>query len=160
LQTAILARLELGAQLLTAFIQAFVTARAIRLGGLSLTLSAVPIVSIVGFAAFGATAWGLTPLLGTFMAFYVLRRASDFSLTQPSRKILFTVLSREDKYKASSFVETSVYRLGDQLGVWVYAGLAALGLTLTGISWVAVPMSAVFLALGLWLARRQRELAG
>lgn len=157
LQTTVLARMELVTQLLAGFVQAFITARAIRIFGLPVTLSAVAIVSVLGFTALGASAWGALPLLWTFLVFNVVRRASDFSLTNPSRKILFTVLSREDKYKSSSFIETSVYRLGDQLGAWGYAALAALGLSMTGISWVAAPMSVVFLALAVWLARQQQK---
>jgi AAA family ATP:ADP antiporter len=72
---------------------------------------------------------------------------------------LFTVVSREDKYKAKTFIETFVYRAADQLAAWSYAGLAALGLTIVGISWVTVPLCALFLALGLWLGRRHRTLA-
>ena len=53
----------------------------------------------------------------------------------------------------------SPFGAGDQLGAWGYAGLAALGLALTGISWVMVPLSAAALALGLWLGRRQHAMA-
>ena len=70
-------------------------------------------------------------------------------------EVLFTVVPREDKYKAKSFIETFVYRGGDQIGAWTFAGLTALGLGLTGISWVAVPISAVWLGLGVWLSGRQ-----
>jgi AAA family ATP:ADP antiporter len=73
--------------------------------------------------------------------------------------VLFTVVSREDKFKAKSFIDTFVYRAGDQVGAWTYAGLAALGLTLTGIAWAAVPMCIAFLAVGLWLGRRESALA-
>ena len=69
------------------------------------------------------------------------------------------MLSREDKYKASSFLETSVYRFGDQVAVWGFAGLVALGFVVTSIMWVAAGFALVFLALSLWLAKRQRELA-
>ncbi len=159
LRTALLARVELIAQTIAAVGQTFLTARIIRRAGLSVTLAAVPLVSIIGFSALGSTAWGVLPLLGTFVVFGIARRSTEFMLTNPSRKILFTVISREDKYKANSFIETFVYRAGDQLTAWGYAGLLALGLTLTGIAWVAVPLSAVYLALGVWLGRRQRELA-
>ncbi|HYV99765.1 MAG TPA: MFS transporter [Gemmatimonadaceae bacterium] len=158
-QTAVLANMELIVQIVAGLGQAFITARAIRTLGLSFTLSAVPIVSVLGFAALGATSWGVLPLLWTFLVFNTLRRASDFMLSNPSRKILFTVLSREDKYKSSSFLETSIYRLGDQLAVWGYAGLVSLGLVMTSIAWVSVPVSLLFLALSLWLAHRQRQLA-
>jgi len=67
---------------------------------------------------------------------------------------------REDKYKAKNVIETFVYRGGDQIGAWAYKGLTGLGLGLVGISYVAVPLSAIWLGLGLWLGRRQAQLAG
>lgn len=158
LRTEILARMELATQLLAAFGQMFLTARLMR-KGLTTTLIAVPVVSILGFVAMGTTGWGVLPLLGTFMAFTVLRRAVNFMLTQPSRKVLFTVIPREDKYKTVTFLETFVYRTSDQLSVWGYAWLASLGFLVTGISWITVPVSVVYLMLGLWLARREEEMA-
>jgi AAA family ATP:ADP antiporter len=51
-----------------------------------------------------------------------------------------------------------VYRLGDQVGAWSYAGLGALGLAMTGVSVVAVPISILWLVKSLWLGRKQRLL--
>ncbi|HKS07446.1 MAG TPA: hypothetical protein VJR92_14160 [Gemmatimonadaceae bacterium] len=158
-RTEILARLDLITQLITAFGQMFFTARAMRTFGLSFTIAAVPVVSILGFAALGLTASGIVPLVATIMVFSVGRRAAEYMMTQPSRKVLFTVMSREDKYKTTNFLETFVYRAGDQLSGWGYSGLAAAGLSLAAISWIAVPVSAAFLAVGLWLAKQQRALA-
>jgi len=72
--------------------------------------------------------------------------------------VLFTVVPREDKYKAKSFIDTVVYRLGDQVGAWSYAGLGFLGMGMTGISIVAVPLSILWLVNGLWLGRKQKAL--
>jgi ATP:ADP antiporter, AAA family len=158
-RTQLLARMELGTQLITAFGQMFLTGRAMRWFGLSVTLAAVPAVSILGFAALGATGWGTLPLLATFIVFNIARRSTEFTLTNPSRKVLFTVLTREDKYKASTFLETFVYRGGDQVAVWSFAGLAGLGLALSQISWIAVLIAVPYLALGVWLGKRQRQMA-
>jgi AAA family ATP:ADP antiporter len=158
-RTEILARIELAGQTLTVITQAFLTARIIRVAGLAAALAIMPAISMIGFAALGASTWGVTPMLWTFMAFAVLRRASNFAITNPSMEILYTVVPRDDKYKAKSFIETFIYRAGDQLGAVGYASLAALGLTLAGISWVSVPLAAIFLALGVWLGRRQRQIA-
>jgi AAA family ATP:ADP antiporter len=98
------------------------------------------------------------PVFAALAVFVVLRRAGNFALTNPGMEVLFTVVPREDKYKAKSFIETFVYRGGDQIGAWTFAGLTALGLGLTGISWVAVPVSAVWLGLGVWLSRKQAAL--
>ncbi len=155
----VLARVELVTQIIAALGQAFITARAIRIGGLQVTLSAVPFVSVIGFAALGLATMGVLPLLATFIVFSVVRRSSEFMLTNPSRKVLFTVLSREDKFKATTFLETFVYRFGDQLSIWANAGLIAVGLTLTGISWISALMAIPYLTLAVWLARRQGQMA-
>jgi ATP:ADP antiporter, AAA family len=68
-------------------------------------------------------------------------------------------LRREYKYKAKSFIDTFVYRAGDQIGAWSYPLLTWLGLGLTGISFVAAPLAGIWLALSLWLGRRQVALA-
>lgn len=153
-RTAVMARIELVVQSLTLVTQIFLTGRLIRWLGLSLALAFLPLVSMLGFAALGA--W---PTFAVVATMAVVRRAGNFALSNPSLEILFTVVPREDKYKAKNFIETFVYRTGDQVGAWGYAGLAALGLGLSGISYAAVPIAAVWLVLGLWLGRAQGRLA-
>jgi AAA family ATP:ADP antiporter len=153
-RTTILARLELAAQVLTVMTQVFFTGRIIRWIGLAAALAVLPVLSMLGFGALG-----LMPVFATLAIFTVLRRATNFSLTNPAMETLFTVVPREDKYKAKSFIETFVYRGGDQIAAWTYAGLAALGLGLAGIAFAAVPVSAVWLVLAVWLGRRQALLA-
>jgi AAA family ATP:ADP antiporter len=158
-RTEFLARIELAVQIITAFGQMFITARLMRNVGLGFTLSAVPIVSVLGFAALALTPYTALPLLGTFVVIYMARRASEYMLTQPSRKVLFTVLAREDKYKTTNFLETFVYRGGDQLSIWMIAGLATAGLAITSIAWFGVVVGVVSIVTAVWLARRQKELA-
>jgi AAA family ATP:ADP antiporter len=153
-RTAVLAKLELAVQTLTVLTQIFLTGRIIRWLGLAATLAILPVLSVVGFAALGAF-----PVFAMVAVFTVLRRGGNFAVTNPAMEVLFTVVKREDKYKAKNVIETVVYRSGDQIGGWTYSGLAALGLTLVGISYVAIPLSAAFLGLGLWLGWRQAELA-
>jgi ATP:ADP antiporter, AAA family len=154
-RTAILAQLEFAAQLLTVLTQIFLTGRFIRWVGLAIALALLPILSIIGFGALGAL-----PTFATLAVFIVARRGANFAITNPAMEVLFTVVPREDKYKAKNIIETFVYRGGDQIGAWTYAGLAAIGLGLAGISFVAVPIAAVWLGLGLWLGRTQAVLAG
>lgn len=136
-------------------IQIFFTGRIIRWLGLAVTLALLPIISMGGFAALG-----VVPVFSTLAMFVVIRRASNFALTNPAMEVLFTVVPREDKYKAKNIIETFVYRGGDQIAAWTFAGLSALGLGLAGISFVGVPIAGVWLGLGLWLGRRQSILAG
>jgi ATP:ADP antiporter, AAA family len=96
------------------------------------------------------------PTVAVFVVVQVARRVSNFAMARPAREVLFTSTSREDRYKAKNFIDTVVYRSGDQVGSWAYVGLVALGLNLTGVAIVAVPLSLAWLALGLWLGRRPR----
>jgi AAA family ATP:ADP antiporter len=153
-RTEILAQLELAAQTLTVITQIFFTGRIIRWLGLAVTLALLPAISILGFGSLG-----FLPTFATLAVFTVIRRASNFALTNPAMEVLFTVVPREDKYKAKNIIETFIYRGGDQIGSLVYGGLAAIGLSLAGISFAAVPMGIVWLILGLWLGRRQAKLA-
>jgi ATP:ADP antiporter, AAA family len=153
-RTAVLARVELAAQLLTVTTQIFFTGRIIRWLGLAVSLALIPLITMFGFGALG-----LMPTFYALSVLIVLRRAGNFSITNPAMEVLFTVVKREDKYKAKNIIETFVYRGGDQIGAWSYAGLAAVGLTLSGISFAAVPIALVWLVLGLWLGRKQATLA-
>lgn len=152
-RTTVLAQLELAAQVLTLFTQFFLTGRITKWFGLTVTLAVVPVLTMLGFGALG-----LFPAFQTLAVLMVCRRAANFSLMNPAMETLFTVVSREDKYKAKNFIETFVYRFSDQLTVWGYAGLAALGLGLSGIAFVVVPVAGVGVALAVWLGKRQREM--
>jgi ATP:ADP antiporter, AAA family len=152
-RTAFFAKVDLVVNVLTLGAQLFLTGRVLRWIGVALTLSMLPLLS-----AFGFTALALTPTIAVLVVYQVVRRAGNFAFARPSREVLYTVVPREDKYKAKSFIDTVVYRLGDQMGAWSYAGLGMLGLGLTGISLVAVPLSLAWLVNGLWLGRRQKRL--
>ena len=153
-RTEFLASLEIWVNSITVLIQIFLTGRLLKWFGVAFTLISLPFLSMVGFAAMGVAA-----SLAMLAVFQVARRAAAYALMRPSREILFTVLKREDKYKVKSITDTLGYRVGDQLGAWSYGGLHGLGLTLNAISWIAVPVTAGWCALSLWLARKQRVLA-
>jgi AAA family ATP:ADP antiporter len=102
------------------------------------------------------------PTIGVLMTFQVVRRASEFAIARPAREVLFTAAPPADRYQAKNFIDTVVYRAGDQIAAWSHALLMAIGFGLTGISTTAVILAAVAIAVAIWLGRRQRtlELAG
>jgi len=153
-RTAFFAKLDLSVNTLTLLLQIFLTGRLMKFLGVTVTLLLMPVLSLFGFAAMG-----LAPVLIVLAVFQVARRASTFAFMRPAREVLFTVLRREDKYKAKSFIDTFGYRCGDQFGAWSYGGMQALGLGLSTISYIAVPVVACWCALGIWLGRKQRQLA-
>ncbi|MFI5340451.1 MAG: NTP/NDP exchange transporter [Candidatus Methylomirabilales bacterium] len=152
-RTAFFAQVDLLVNVLTLGVQLFLTERLLRALGVALTLTLLPALSVLGFVTLG-----LTPTVAIIVMFQVLRRTSNFAVARPTREVLFTVIPREDKYKAKSFIDTVIYRSGDQLGAWSYALLSALGLSLTGIALAAVPLSAAWLLNGFWLGREQETM--
>ncbi len=153
-RTAFFAQVDLSVNALTIIVQIFLTGRLLKWLGVGVTLAFLPVISVIGFLAMG-----FAPGLALLASFQILRRAGNFAVTRPAREVLFTVLRREDKYKAKSFIDTFVYRSGDQIGAWSYPLLTWLGLGLTGISFVAAPLAAVWCALSLWLGKKQQTMA-
>ncbi|MEO8440429.1 MAG: MFS transporter [Spartobacteria bacterium] len=153
-RTAFFAQLDLAVNTLTIFGQLLITGRLLKWFGVGVTLAFLPLLSLLGFLGMGF--W---PTIALLAVFQVLRRAGNFAVTRPAREVLFTVISREDKYKAKSFIDTFVYRAGDQVGAWSYTLLTWLGLGLTGVSFVAAPLAAIWCGLSLWLGKRQAAMA-
>jgi AAA family ATP:ADP antiporter len=152
-RTAFLASVDLAVNTLTILAQLFLTGRVLKWFGVGPALAFVPALSIVGFLALG-----FAPTLAVLAVFQVMRRAGEFAFTRPAREVLYTVVSREDKYKAKNLIDTFVYRGGDQVGAWSYRGLAALGLTASGIAFAAVPLAIVWIGVAVYLGRRQRRM--
>ncbi|WP_156994521.1 hypothetical protein [Tatumella morbirosei] len=142
---------DLAVNILTLLTQLFITSRLLNRYGTALVLCFLPVLTIAGFMALS-----LWPTLWAVIAFTVLRRAGNFALARPAREVLFTVLQREDKYKAKSFIDTAVYRAGDQAGAWSWTAMGAIGLPAAMLAWVAVPLSLIWWVNSLWLGRRQR----
>jgi AAA family ATP:ADP antiporter len=152
-RTAFFARVDLWVNVLTLGAQLFLTARMLHWLGVAVTLAVLPLVSMIGFGTLA-----LVPTIAVLVAYQVVRRAGNFAFARPTREVLFTVVPREDKYKAKSFIDTVIYRLGDQVGAWSYAGLGLLGMAMPAIAWTAVPLSLVWLVNAVWLGRRQASL--
>ena len=153
-QTAFFAGVDFAVNVLTLFVQLFLTGRIVRNLGIGRTLALLPGLTLVGF-----TALAVLPSLSALVIFQVLRRSGDYAVARPTREVLYTVVPREDRYKAKSFIDTVVYRGGDQVGAWSFTLLSALGLGTTGIAVAAGLLSAAWLGNALWLGRRQDRLA-
>ena len=150
-QTAFFASIDLGVNSLALVFQLFFTGRIIVLLGVALALALLPALTMVGFAALA-----ITPTLGVIAAFQIIRRAADYAIARPTREIIYTVVSREDRYKTKGFIDTFVYRLGDQVGAWAMAPLNGVGAAAASL--VAIGVAVLWLLNALWLGRRQQSL--
>ena len=135
----------------TLFVQLFVTGRLISSLGLIFSLSLVP-----AFTCFGFVAMAMQPGLILLSLFDALRKMLNFAIARPSREILFTVVSKEDKYIAKNFVDTFVYRAGDSLASFAFTGIKGLNLGGQAYSWAAVPFSCIWVLVAATLAKAQR----
>jgi AAA family ATP:ADP antiporter len=154
-RTALFARIDLVVNVCTLALQALVTGPVLKRLGVAVGLGIAPAITAAGYAVLG-----FSPVLGVFAAFQGVRRAAQYAILRPSREMLFTVVSREERYKSKNFIDTVVFRGGDMLSGWIYAALAAVGLGITATAWVSVPVSVVWLALGIYLGREQGRRAG
>ncbi|HEY0337712.1 MAG TPA: MFS transporter, partial [Burkholderiales bacterium] len=85
--------------------------------------------------------------------------AGEFALSKPAREILFTAVSRAEKYKAKNFIDTVVYRGGDAASGWLSNALREqLGFALSAVAAAAVPIAAVWVAVAVWLGHQQKKM--
>ena len=152
-RTRLFASVDLAVNILTVLVQFFLTGRLLSKLGMTAMLAALPVLSVVGFVALGA--WTVLPVL---VVFGVLRRAGEYAISKPSRETLFTVVPREEKYQAKNVIDTVIHRGGDAASSWMAAGLQVLGLSLSAMAFVGVPVAVVWLVTAIYLGRKHDEL--
>lgn len=152
-RTRLFAEIDLTVNLLTLMTQVWVTNRLVLRFGLGAALLFLPLASAVGFAAIG-----VSQMLGLFLLFTVVRRVGEYAISKPAREVLFTVVSREEKYKAKNFIDTAVSRGGDASTGWAVSGLKAIGATTLHLAWLLVPLMLLWGGIGWLLARHEAAL--
>lgn len=148
-RTRFFSLMDLATNVGTWLTQLFLTNRLIARWGVVAALAILPVVSLAGFL--GLALW---PALALYVVFSILRRVGEYALAKPAREMLFTVASREEKYKAKNFIDTAVSRSGDASTSWLVSGIKALGASSAHIAWGLVPLMVVWIWLSRWLARR------
>lgn len=154
-RTRVFALIDLSVGLATLAVQLLVTGRVMMRFGAGLALAILALVTATGFAAIA-----LAPVLGVVITFQAIKRAAEFSLANPARETLFTVVTAEQMYKSKSFIDTAVFRGGDAASGWIYTGLRQLAsLEASMIAWITVPVALAWAAMLLRLGAMQRSLA-
>ncbi|MEJ8858210.1 MFS transporter [Variovorax robiniae] len=154
-QTRIFASVDLIVGLLTLATQVFATGHFLKRFGTGIAAAALPAVYVVGFVVL----WW-SPGLMVVLVFQVVQRWMNFAIANPARQVFFTVVGREEKYKAKNMIDVVVYRGSDALYSWVYDSVQALGLKIGAIALCAVPVALGWTLLSLALGRRQERRAG
>lgn len=155
-RTGLFARIDFWTQFTTFALQLLITGHVMRRLGVAVALVLLPLTVSLGFIGLAIT--------GTFTALVLLEaafRAMQRGITRPARETLFTVVSREDKYKSKAVIDTFVYRTGDVVGAWTEGSLGKLGGGLVALTALVVPMAVAWAGLAVWLGRQQvRRAAG
>jgi AAA family ATP:ADP antiporter len=133
--------------------QVFIAGPVLSNYGVKAGVVVLPIVTLAGFVLLA-----ISPTIGVFIIFQTLRRASEYGMFVPSRENLFSVVSREQKYKSKNFIDTVVFRGGDVVNGWFYNVLSSgLGLTIAKIAMVGVPIAAIWGILGWKLGKTHED---
>ena len=153
-QTLLFARLNFWTQMATLLAQAFLAGRIMRATGVGTALAALPALGICGAAALA-----LAPTLLVFTMVNAAFRAVQQGIAGPAQETLFTVLSRQEKYKAKAFLDTFGYRTGDAAGAHIEGVVSGVGMGLLPFAGSILGLGALWLAFGLVLGRSQDRLA-
>ncbi|WP_394240379.1 NTP/NDP exchange transporter [Halopseudomonas laoshanensis] len=153
-RTTLFAQIDLITQIATLVMQVVVAGHLMKRVGVPVTLALLPLTALLGFVGLA-----LVGSLAALIVFEASFRAVQRAIMRPGRETLFTVVRREDKYKAKAFIDTFVYRGGDVAGAQVEGLLGRLGMGLAAVASVAVPLALVWAVLALWLGRTQRRIA-
>ena len=152
LQTRIFASIDLAVSLLTLVTQLLITGQVLKRVGTGVAAAALPAVYIVGFAVLA-----LMPTLIVVVTVQVVQRWMNFAIANPARQLFFTVVTREEKYKAKNLVDVVVYRGSDALSGWIFDTLQGLGLKLGAIALCSLPVVAGWAVLSIALGREQEK---
>src|SRR5207247_468527 len=106
-RTRLFASVDLAVNALTLLVQFLAFARLSAALGPAWMLALMPMLSLAGFLWLGAA-----PVLGVLIAFGVVRRIGEFSISKPARDALFTVVPREGRCKARNLHDTGTARRG------------------------------------------------
>ena len=153
-RTRIFATVDLAVGVLTLAIQFVATGKLIARFGVGAALALLPLVFAGGFAVLAAA-----PVLAVVITFQALQRTANFAISNPAREVLFTVVARDEKYKAKNVIDIVAVRGADAAGGWLFTALRSLGMEVRSIPLAAIALAAAGVALAVALGRAHERRA-
>ena len=153
-QIRIFAIIDLSVGIITLLVQWLVTGRIMTKFGTAAALAFQPVIFVLGFAILA-----VSPVLLVVLAFQSLQGAAGFAISNPARQVLFTVVSRDDKYKAKNVIDVVVFRASDAASSGIFAGLKALGQSIEAVAAIGLVLSLGWVALSCGLGRSEERRA-
>ena len=146
------AYIDLSTNTLTFFLQLLLVGRLVQRSGVAWTLSVLPIITVIGFLVLAGSQTYVTVL-----AFQTLRRAASYGFSKPTREMLFSVFSAEQKYKLKNLIDVAGYRVADVLGSSSRIVLAALNTGASALCFIAAGSGLAWLVYNQFLGRAFTE---
>ena len=137
-------------------LQLFVVSRVLKYFGVGVAILVLPLIALGGYliAAF-------YPVLAMVRWAKTAENATDYSVQNTVRQVLFLPTTREQKYKAKQAIDTFFVRAGDVLSaVVVFAGTTWLALSTQGFALFNVALVLAWLGIAFLIGRHYRRLAG
>ena len=137
-------------------LQAVVASRLLKYGGFGALMLALPTVALVSYAAMA-----VVPLLAVVKSMKIAENATDYSIANTARSVLWLPVSTEQKYKAKPAIDTLFTRMGDGLAaVTVVIGVQFLDASTASFFAFTVALVVAMLLLSLRLVRLHAALRG
>jgi AAA family ATP:ADP antiporter len=137
-------------------LQAFFASRLLRYGGFGALFLIFPVVALTSYAAM----WVL-PLLWVIKSMKIVENATDYSLHNTARHVLWLPLSQEVTFKAKPTVDTFFMRAGDGLAaLTVLLGSQVLSAPTRSYFAVNIALCVLSLGLAVWIVREHSRLSG
>ena len=132
----------------------FVVSRVLKYLGVRAAIFILPLIALGGYlvAAF-------YPLLGMVRWVKTAENATDYSLQNTIRQVLFLPTTREQKYKAKQAIDTFFVRSGDVLSAaLVFAGTSWFALSTRQFAMINILLVGMWLLLAYLVGREHRRL--
>ena len=131
----------------------FATGRITTKLGLAKTLALIPVLVAVGLLVVA-----VNPIMAAIIAAQIILKGGNYSVTRPGREMLYTVVDRETRFKAKPVIDIVVYRGGDTVTGWAFAGLTAgLGLGLGAVAAIGAGIALLWAITGVYLGRKYEK---
>lgn len=135
-------------------LQALFVSRMVKQGGLGLTLTVLPVVSLLAYSVMA-----LFPILAVVGSMKVAENATAYSVNNTAREILWLPTTSEMRYAAKPIIDTIVVRLGDGLAaLTIFVGLHVLRLGLPELYGLNLAVVAVWLLASFVILREHGRL--
>jgi AAA family ATP:ADP antiporter len=134
-------------------LQAFVASRLLKYGGFAAILLILPVIALMSYSVMA-----LLPVLAVVKVMKIAENATDYSLNNTSRHVLWLPVSSAMKFRGKPAIDTLYVRLGDGLAaITVLVGVHLLALTTTAFFVFNVLLVLCWLVAGVLLVREHRR---